>query len=117
MTLHKTTLNRLRLNKDADRRLYGGHLWIYSNEVATKQTPLKSFSAGEQVIVEDAKGKTVGVFVPINEWEKITIELKKMKSSKKSSVLNGIKKGMRQVQQIEKGKLKSISLKQLLDEL
>jgi len=57
----KSTLNRLRLNKDADRRLYGGHLWIYSNEVATKQTPLKTFTAGEQVIVENAQGKVVGV--------------------------------------------------------
>lgn len=56
-----TALNRLRLNKDADRRLYGGHLWIYSNEVATKQTPLKTFTAGEQVIVENAQGKVVGV--------------------------------------------------------
>src|SRR6478609_4249346 len=54
-------LNRLRLNKDADRRLYGGHLWIYSNEVAVKQTPLKTFSAGQQVLVEDAKGKVLGV--------------------------------------------------------
>lgn len=59
--LNHPHLNRLRLNKDADRRLYGGHLWIYSNEVATKQTPLKTFSAGEQVIVEDAKGKALGV--------------------------------------------------------
>ncbi len=32
----------------------------------------------------DAKGKPVGVFVPINEWEKITNELKKTKSIKKN---------------------------------
>ena len=54
-------LNRLRLNKDADRRLHGGHLWIYSNEVAVKQTPLKTFASGEQVLVEDAKGNVIGV--------------------------------------------------------
>jgi len=64
----------------------------------------------------DAKGKPVGVFVPINEWERITSELKKTKSGK-AAVLNSIKKGMKQVEQIEKGKVKAISLKQLLDEL
>jgi len=61
MTIKNPALNRLRLNKDADRRLYGGHLWIYSNEVAVKQTPLKTFTIGEQVIVEDAKGNVLGV--------------------------------------------------------
>jgi hypothetical protein len=64
----------------------------------------------------DAKGKAVGVFVPINEWEKITSKLKKTISRKKS-ILNGVKKGMKQVGQIQKGKLSSIPLKQLLDEL
>ena len=70
----------------------------------------------------DAKGKPVGVFVPINEWEKITNELKKTKSEKKttnskSRILKSIEKGMKEVNQIEKGKLKSIPLKQLLDAL
>ena len=62
----------------------------------------------------DAKGKPVGVFVPINEWEKLTTELKKTKKGiLKSRVLNSVEKGMLQVKEIEKGKLKSISLKQL----
>lgn len=66
----------------------------------------------------DAKGKPVGVFVPINEWEKITAELKKTKTSNgKSRILKSVEKGMMQVNEIEKGKLKSISLKQLLDAL
>ena len=66
----------------------------------------------------DAKGKPVGVFVPINEWEKITAELKKTKTSNgKSRILKSVEKGMIQVNEIEKGKLKSISLKQLLDAL
>jgi len=64
----------------------------------------------------DAKGNPVGVFVPIREWEKITSELKK-RSSKKSGTLAGIEKGLKQVKQIERGKLKSISLKQLLNDL
>jgi hypothetical protein len=33
----------------------------------------------------DAKGKPVGVFIPINEWEEITNQLKKVKASKKES--------------------------------
>jgi hypothetical protein len=66
----------------------------------------------------DAKGKPVGVFVPINEWDQITTELKKKKiSGDKTKILKSVEKGMLQVKQIEKGKLKSISLKQLLDAL
>ena len=66
----------------------------------------------------DAKGKPVGVFVPINEWDKITEELKKNKSGTgKNKILKSVEKGMKQVNKIEKGKLKSIPLKQLLDVL
>lgn len=66
----------------------------------------------------DAKGKPIGVFVPINEWEQITTELKKKKAdNKKTKILKSVEKGMLQVKQIEKGKLKSIPLKQLLDAL
>ena len=70
----------------------------------------------------DAHGKPVGVFIPINEWEILKEELQKTKKpskgvNKKTSVLAGIKKGLQQVNQIEKGKLKAISIKQLLNEL
>jgi len=50
----------LRLNKGAEKRLKQGHLWIYSNEIDTKQSPLKSFSPGEQVIVENHVEKKIG---------------------------------------------------------
>jgi hypothetical protein len=66
----------------------------------------------------DAKGKPVGVFVPIHEWEKITAERKKKKRPvNKETILKSVEKGMKQVNKIEKGKLKSIPLKQLLDAL
>ena len=70
----------------------------------------------------DAKGKPVGVFVPMNEWEIITSQLKKKKSAKKQvtgkdKIISGIEKGMKQVSLIEKGKLESISLQQLMDAL
>jgi 23S rRNA (cytosine1962-C5)-methyltransferase len=49
------------LNKNAERRLKAGHLWIYSNEVDTKETPLKNFAGGETAIVEEANGRALGV--------------------------------------------------------
>ncbi len=39
------------LAKGHERRLRAGHLWIYSNEVDTQRSPLKSFRPGEQVAV------------------------------------------------------------------
>jgi len=59
------------------------------------------------------------VFVPIHEWEKLTAELKETQTSsgKKSAVLKSIEKGLREMEAIKKGKLKSISIKQLLDDL
>jgi len=70
----------------------------------------------------DANGKPVGVFIPINEWEKISNALVKAKKSgkgknEKSALLERIKKGMKQVSEIEKKKIKSIPLQELLDEL
>ena len=52
---------RLRLNKNAERRLKAGHLWIYSNEVDVKETPLKHFAGGETAIVEESNGRALGV--------------------------------------------------------
>lgn len=54
-------MNTLTLNKGAERRLRGGHLWIYSNEINSKISPLNIFSAGEQVMVQDAAGRILGV--------------------------------------------------------
>ena len=69
----------------------------------------------------DANGKAVGVFVPINEWERITESLQKLKRQQKTgtktTTLKSIKKGMEQVKQIERKKIKSIPIQKLLDEL
>lgn len=48
------------LRKGADRRLRGGHLWVYSNEVDSQHSPLGSFSAGDLVAVQSAEGKLLG---------------------------------------------------------
>lgn len=50
----------LRLNKNADRRLKTGHLWIFSNEVDTAATPLTAFEPGQQVLIHAHDGRVLG---------------------------------------------------------
>lgn len=50
----------LRLNKNEDRRLRAGHVWVFSNEVDTKLTPLTAFEPGQSVLIEDAAGHVLG---------------------------------------------------------
>lgn len=50
----------LYLRKGADRRLRGGHLWVYSNEVDTKKSPLGQFSSGDMVCVRGVDGTVLG---------------------------------------------------------
>lgn len=50
----------LRLKRREERRLRGGHVWIYSNEVDNDATPLSQFEAGEPVVVEDSGGTALG---------------------------------------------------------
>jgi 23S rRNA (cytosine1962-C5)-methyltransferase len=54
-------LSIIRLKGQADRRLRAGHQWIYSNEIDTNVSPLKQFAAGDQVVVEAANGKALGM--------------------------------------------------------
>lgn len=51
----------LQLKKGADRRLRGGHLWVYSNEVDIAATPIATMIPGATVTVVDARGKALGV--------------------------------------------------------
>lgn len=51
---------RLRLKKNEDRRLRAGHLWVFSNEIDTIQTPLTAFQEGQAVVIEDCRGKALG---------------------------------------------------------
>jgi 23S rRNA (cytosine1962-C5)-methyltransferase len=48
------------LRKNKDRRLRAGHLWVYSNEVDTRKTPLSGFEPGAAVVVQTSTGKPVG---------------------------------------------------------
>jgi 23S rRNA (cytosine1962-C5)-methyltransferase len=54
------TLATLRLNKNEERRLRAGHVWVFSNEVNTKATPLDAFEPGQPVLIEDAAGQALG---------------------------------------------------------
>jgi 23S rRNA (cytosine1962-C5)-methyltransferase len=50
----------LRLSKNEDRRLRAGHVWVFSNEVDTRATPLNQFEPGQPVVIEDANGSAIG---------------------------------------------------------
>jgi 23S rRNA (cytosine1962-C5)-methyltransferase len=54
-------LPALRLKRNEDRRLHAGHLWIFSNEVDTQQTPLTKFKAGELVRVLAHNDRALGL--------------------------------------------------------
>ncbi len=51
----------LKLKKREERRLRSGHLWVYSNEVDVKATPLTGFEPGQQVRIESAQGRFLGL--------------------------------------------------------
>ena len=54
-------LPALRLKRNEDRRLHAGHLWIFSNEVDTQQTPLNKFKAGDVVRVLAHNDRALGL--------------------------------------------------------
>ena len=54
-------LPALRLKRNEDRRLAAGHLWVFSNEVDTQQTPLGKFKAGELVRVLAHNDRALGI--------------------------------------------------------
>src|ERR1700678_3844189 len=54
-------LPALRLKRNEDRRLAAGHLWVFSNEVDTQQTPLPKFKAGELVRVLAHNDRALGL--------------------------------------------------------
>jgi 23S rRNA (cytosine1962-C5)-methyltransferase len=50
----------LKLKRNEDRRLRGGHLWIFSNEVDTAATPLTQFEPGAHAEVHSSRDQFLG---------------------------------------------------------
>ena len=48
------------LRKHEERRLRAGHLWVYSNEVDTRRTPLGGFEPGQVAAVQAVNGRFLG---------------------------------------------------------
>lgn len=53
-------ISAIYLKKNEDRRIRAGHLWIYSNEIDTKKTPLSQFQPGDPVNVFNHKNEPLG---------------------------------------------------------
>ncbi len=50
----------LRLKKDEDRRIRAGHVWVFSNEIDVRATPLAGLEPGSPVELRDAGGQFLG---------------------------------------------------------
>lgn len=53
-------MQSLILKKNEEHRIRGGHLWIYSNEIDAKLSPLKNFQPGEIVKINTANNHGLG---------------------------------------------------------
>ena len=73
-------------------------------------------------VIQDGRGKTTGVYIPINEWKELKkqykdLEVLEYEEPTKEQLLEELKEAVTQVTLIEKGKLKSRPAKALLNEL
>jgi 23S rRNA (cytosine1962-C5)-methyltransferase len=48
------------LRKNEERRLRAGHLWVYANEIDTREQALASLEPGAECVVTDAAGRALG---------------------------------------------------------
>src|SRR5262245_8270840 len=55
-----SSLPPLRLLPGEERRIEGGHLWVFSNEVDTAKTPLTAFEPGTVARIVSAREKFLG---------------------------------------------------------
>ncbi len=76
----------------------------------------------ELQIIEDAKGKPAGVFIPISKWRQLKkihkgLEELEYEEPSKTQLLQELREAVEELTLIQKGKLKSRPAKELLDEL
>ncbi len=55
-----TRFHLLQLKPREEKRLLAGHLWVYSNEVDNRKTPLKRFKPGQPVMIVSASSRVIG---------------------------------------------------------
>jgi ribosomal protein L15 len=73
-------------------------------------------------IIQDSKGKTSGVYIPINVWKELKklykdLETLEYEEPTKEQILQELKEAVKELKLIEQGKLKARPAKELLDEL
>ncbi len=73
-------------------------------------------------VIQDGKGKTTGVYIPINEWKELKKQHKDLAvleydEPTKEQLLQELKEAVSELSLIEQGKLKARPAKALLDEL
>jgi len=57
----ETEYPALYLKRGEDARLRAGHLWVFSNEIDVKRSPLTAFEAGQRCAIVDAQNKPIGI--------------------------------------------------------
>ncbi|MBZ0243001.1 MAG: hypothetical protein K8F24_07295, partial [Bacteroidales bacterium] len=72
--------------------------------------------------ISDHKGKTTGVFIPIQVWEELKEKFKGLKEEElreqsKEEFLSGLKQAVEEMNLVKQGKLKARDAKELLNEL
>ncbi len=73
-------------------------------------------------VIQDSKGKEMGVFIPIRDWNKMKKRYKDLDTMTaheptKAQLLKELKQAVQELQLIEQGKLIARPAKELLDEL
>ncbi|MEA5260095.1 hypothetical protein VB264_20020 [Arcicella aquatica] len=73
-------------------------------------------------MIQDGKGKTTGVYIPINEWKELKkqyrdLEALEYQEPTKEQVLQELKEAVLELKLVEQGKLKARPAKDLLNEL
>lgn len=73
-------------------------------------------------VIQDSKGKTTGVYIPINEWKSLKkqykdLEVLEYEEPAKEQLLQELKEAVTELKLIEQGKLKARPAKELLDKL
>ncbi len=73
-------------------------------------------------IIQGGNGKPTGVFIPMNDWEAMKTQFENLEmweetTPSKEDILSNIKRGFEEMKLIKKGKLKTTSLNDFLNEL